>query len=64
MKKEIVKTTIRVPRDLWAKVRGKAIEEGRSTQDVIHMLLKGWLEGKNKLESKLNRRSGRGNSAS
>jgi hypothetical protein len=50
MKEETLKTTIRVPRDLWAKVRGKAVEDGKTTQMVIQILLKRWVEGKLRLE--------------
>jgi len=65
MKEEIIKTTIRVRRGLWAKVRGQAVKEGYTTQEVITHLLNGWTKGNYCLDTaKKTRRGGKGKDAS
>lgn len=38
--------TIRVPDELWAKVRDKAAEEGTTASVVIRVLLMEWVDQK------------------
>ena len=38
-----IKTTIRLPRDLWDRVRHRAIDEGRSAQDMVEHMLETYL---------------------
>lgn len=45
-KDEIIKTTIRVPRELWNAVQHRAIDEGTSAQDIINRALAGYLKRK------------------
>jgi len=44
MTSAIIKTTVRVARELWAKVREKATREGKPIQDVIEALLAEWVD--------------------
>ncbi len=42
----IVKTTIRMPRKLWNRVRTRAIEEQRDAQDLVVAALKEYMSKK------------------
>lgn len=41
---DIVKTTIRVRRDLWDKVQHRAIDEKQSLQQIVERALEGYLK--------------------
>jgi hypothetical protein len=43
---QIIRTTIRVPQWLWDKARHKAIDEGKSLQDLIKDALVKYVGGK------------------
>jgi hypothetical protein len=45
-KEEIVKTTIRVPKPLWDKIRIRAIEESTSAEALVIVALEGYLNKK------------------
>lgn len=44
-KPEIVKTTIRVPRALWTKVRQRAIADGISAEAMVVDALEKYMKG-------------------
>jgi len=40
----MVRTTIRVPEDLWRRVKIRAIDEGTSVQEIVTVALKAYLK--------------------
>lgn len=46
MKDETVKTTLRLPRDLWIETQHRAIDEQCAAQDVVRRALEQYLKRK------------------